>query len=51
MRTVDGDGDQARGAPADRPPDPRRGAPRRNRSAGFIAKMPFSIQSLSSQMP
>jgi hypothetical protein len=44
MRLVDGDGDQAGGAPGGGPPAPRRGMPRRILSAESIARMPFSIQ-------
>jgi hypothetical protein len=51
IRLVAGDGDQARGAPADEPLDPLRGMPRSIRSAGFKAKVPFSIQNLSGQTP
>ena len=51
MRLVAGEGDQAREAPAGGPPEPRRDLPRRNRSAEFIAKVPFSIQRHSGQPP
>ena len=51
IRLVDGDGDQARRCSRRGPPAPRRGMPRRIRSAESIARMPFSIQSLVGHCP
>jgi hypothetical protein len=48
---VAGEGDQVREAPAGGPLDTRRDLARRNRAAGFIVKVPFSIQCHSSPVP